>query len=127
MIRAICAMALAAVLLAQAGAAQAAQYWTKTRIVGVSAVTHDPDHPEYRNIFWIGVADDGWLPAKCRTLPGLIFPDSEQAMVMLALRAFERGEQVVVKADDGAMIGQYCRLFQITLPADPMVQPTHHP
>lgn len=113
----IAALMLASLFLADA--AQAAQYWTKTRIVGVSAVTRDPDHPEYRNIFWIGLADDAWLPPKCRALPGLLFPDSEQAMVALAMRAFERGEPVVVKADDGAMIGKYCRLFQITLPADP--------
>lgn len=119
MMRALCIIALAAALFSQTETALAAQYWTKTRVVGVSAVTRDPDHPEYRNIFWIGVADDAWLPPKCRALPGLIFPDSEQALVALAMRAFERGEPVVVKADDGAMIGQYCRLFQITLPADP--------
>lgn len=116
--RHITALAIAA-LLASTGTAEAKQYWTKTRIIGVSAVTQDPDHPEYRDIFWIGLAEDGWLPPKCRALPGLIFPDSEQAMVTLAMRAFERGEPVVVKADDRAMIGQYCRLFQITLPADP--------
>lgn len=117
-----CALAravLAAALSLSAADAMAAQYWTKTRITGVSAVTRDPDHPEYRNIFWIGLADDAWLPPRCRTLPGLLFPDSEQAMIALALKAFERGEPVVVKADDGAMIGQYCRLFQITLPAEP--------
>ncbi|MFD0847221.1 hypothetical protein [Sphingosinicella xenopeptidilytica] len=111
--------ALVAALTAAAAPASAAQYWTKTRIVGISAVTVDPDHPAYRNIFWIGMADDAWLPEKCRKLPGLIFPDHERAMVMLAVRAYERGETVVVKADDGAMIGEYCRLFQITLPADP--------
>ncbi len=111
--------AFAAVLSFSAADAMATQYWTKTRIIGVSAVTRDPDHPEYRNIFWIGLANDAWLPPKCRALPGLLFPDSEQAMVALALKAFERGEPVVVKADDGAMIGQYCRLFQITMPAEP--------
>lgn len=106
-------------LLGPALPADAAQYWTKTRVVGVSAVTQDSDHPAYRNIFWVGMADDKWLPEKCRKLPGLIFPDREEALVALAMRAWERGETVVLKADDGAMIGDYCRLFQITLPADP--------
>ncbi len=110
---------LFATVLFGAPSADAAQYWTRTKITGVSAVTVDPDHPAYRNIFWIGTADDAWLPEKCRKLPGLIFPDTEHALVMLATKAYERGERVVVKADDGAMIGDYCRLFQITLPADP--------
>ena len=44
-------LALAAIMAA-AAPASAAQHWTRTRIVGVSAVTEDPDHPVYRNIFW---------------------------------------------------------------------------
>lgn len=104
----------AAAVLFTASPALAEQYWGKTRINSVAAVTEDRLYPQYSNVIFVGVSNNAWLPARCRKMPGLLMRDKEQAMFALAQSAMESGRKVVLKADDEAMIGEYCTVFQIT-------------
>lgn len=111
----IARLVLAALLLASAPAAAEQRWATRLRITGVGAVGDDQKYPVYKNVFWIGLSDASWLPEHCRKAPGLLFRDSEAALLQVALAALEKGRTVTVKADDAAMIGDYCTAFQITL------------
>lgn len=97
--------------------AHAEQFWTNTRIVAIAAVAEDLDYPQYSDTIFVGVADSEWLPETCRKMPGLLARASDQALFQLAMAAFESGRPVVVKADDEGKIGDYCRIFQITVDA----------
>ena len=97
-----------------AAPAAAEQYWGRTRINSVAAVTDDRQYPQYSNIVFIGVADKSWLPEKCRKMPGLLMRDDKYALFSLAQAAMTSRRKVVLKADDEAMIGDYCSVFQLT-------------
>ena len=99
---------------AAATPAQAEQYWGRSRITSIAAVTDDQKYPQYSNTIFVGLADPSWLPAKCRKMPGLLASDKATSLLMLAEGAFRSGRKVVLKADDEAMIGDYCTVFQIT-------------
>lgn len=110
----------AAVAAGLAGPAAAEQVWTQTRITAIAAVSDDPKYPQYNDTIYVGFPDQAWLPARCRAspAPGLLASTKDQALLTLALLAFEKKLSVVIKADDERMIGDYCRLFQVTLDTD---------
>lgn len=97
--------------------AAAEQYWTTAPITAVSAVAKDDKYPQYSDVIYIGFADKSWLPERCRKAPGLLANATDRALLTLALAALEHGRPVDIKAEDGRMIGEYCRVFQITLHA----------
>lgn len=101
------------------GTVQAEQYWTQAPVNGVGAVAVDAQYPQYSHSLYVGFDDNSWLPEKCRNAPGLLFKNTEAALLKLALVALEHGRPVTLKADDTDMIGDYCRLFQITVYAPP--------
>lgn len=97
--------------------AAAEQYWTTAPITAVSAVAKDDKYPQYSDVIYIGFADKAWLPERCRKAPGLLADAADKALLTLALAALAHGRPVDIKAEDGRMIGDYCRVFQITLHA----------
>lgn len=113
----------AIVLLGASTASPAAQQWSEDRMIdGLGVVTVDPVYPQYSNTIWVGVDDLTWLPEHCRQFPGILFSDTQTAMLDLLMTAMERRLPVTLKVDDAAMIGDYCTLFQVTLHAPEAAQ-----
>ena len=104
----------AAAAVLSATPAVAAQHWGKTRINSIAAVTEDRQYPQYSNVLFIGLTNSAWLPERCRKMPGLLMRDNAQAMLSLAQWAMDNRRKIILKADDEAMIGEYCTVFQIT-------------